>query len=348
MAQGHGPVPGRPEFRTRAGPGACRTMRTSHGALVVPLRPVEERFARALPGQLQQMTTAVYVLDGAGLRDTAGRLDFPAVRGHLTWWLRAHEYNATRLVSSALGLTPPAWVSAAEPLDRAIELWPHPCGAAEVDSVVAALQQVPIALRTSPVHVTVVDAPAGPVVLVLRASHAWTDGLLGLHILQQLTGGQPGPLHTPPHDPPVTGPLGPVALALSLLRMWWADQPSWRAAARSWLSRSPKDRARRVLGRQRWTLTLSLARLRRSAVPVTPELGLHRLELPLDTVSRYARACGGNGDERPARAGVPPGAAAAGGQAGGGAPRPPAPPSPPPAPPRPAPHPHPGGSGRGR
>ncbi|MCZ2803683.1 hypothetical protein O2W18_01030 [Modestobacter sp. VKM Ac-2983] len=266
--------------------------------VVQPLGPVEERFLRTLPGRPQHMTSCVYVLDGAGLRDAQGRLDFPALRRHLVWWGGGAPYRSTRLAPSLLGLTPPAWVSSAgRGLESAVRLWPRPCAVADLADVVAECHLTPVDLRVAPWLWTVVDDPAGPVGIVFQAHHAWADGMLSLQMLSGSMTAVPGSLQAPPVSLPSGRPLGAVGVAVELLRRWWADQPTWRAAARSWSARPLGARVRRVLGRQRWALAQLLDRRRPPTGPVSAALAFRWRELPLSTVSRLARENGGNVNE---------------------------------------------------
>ncbi len=262
------------------------------GAVVLPLRPVEEAFLRTLPGHPQRIVTAVYVLDGSGLRHPDGRLDVDGVRAHLAWWIREDPTGSTRLVRPLLGLAAPAWVSTDDPLDRAISLWPSPVPAEGIDAIAAGLQQVPLDVRVCPIHATVLDCTDGRVGLVIRAHHSWADGVAGSRTLQILTSPEPGPLRRPPEGPPPVGPDGPVRLPLALLRTWWRAQPDAGAALRAWRRRPLSGRVRRVLGRQRWTL-LHVATSVGARTRPAEDWAVRRVELPAREVSAAARALGG-------------------------------------------------------
>jgi hypothetical protein len=258
------------------------------------LRPVEERFVRALPGQAGQQAAALFVVDGGPLRDARGRLDVDGIRRHGMWWLRAHPSHATRLASSPFGLVPPAWVSSDRPVDLAVVFWPQPCAEADFDTVVADLHRRPIDVATSPLTLTVLDDPAGPVGLVVVAHHAFTDGVAGVPVLQRLASSTSGPLRVPPDAPPRTGRTGPITLPVLVAARWWRRQPSVGAALRSWRSTPLTGRLRRMLGRQRWAARFALARLSRTPGTPRPAAAFRRIELPLDVVRPRAKAAGGN------------------------------------------------------
>ena len=266
--------------------------RTSAPALV-PLKPVEERFLRTLPGAPQVLATAVVVVDATLLRNAAGDLDRAALLGHLREWWSSDPRMALRLVPSPTGLVPPAWApSSADPL-RAVTVRPQPFRLADLDDVVAQLQLQPVDLSVAPLHVTVLDDPAGPLALVVRGHHAWTDGAFGRTVVERLLSTEPGPLRSP--APSGAAPADPGALLMAwaapllLLQQWWSQQPGARAAVRAWAQRPLSGRVRRVLGRHRW----ALERRRRRAAPPDPR-AVRRLELEIGAVRRHARLLGGN------------------------------------------------------
>ncbi|MCZ2822758.1 glycosyltransferase [Modestobacter sp. VKM Ac-2977] len=261
---------------------------------LIPLRPVEERFLRTPPGQPEQVTTALYVTDGVGMRLDDGQLDTAGIHRHITAWGHSNPHLMLQLATTWHGLTPPVWVTAAGVPGSAIDVWPQPVPAADVDDVAAALQLAPLDVTALGWHVTVLDDPAGPVAFVIRGHHAWTDGAMGLRVLSTLTAPEARPLgELPVHTAP-PGPSGPVALPLALLRRWWGRQPGPSAAVRSWRAKPLAGRVRRVLGRHRWNMTLARHLDDRQA---TVQRAFTRIELPLTEVRSHAKACGGNINE---------------------------------------------------
>ena len=262
---------------------------------LTPLSPVEERFLRTAPGAPQVLATAVVVVDGAALRGPDGVLDRAALLDHLREWGASDPRMTVRLVPSPTGLVPPAWAPSTAVFDRAVAFSTDPFRLADLDGVAAELQLAPLDLSVAPVHATVLDDPSGPVALVIRGHHAWTDGAFGRTVVERLLAPESGPLRSPAtaaagRRPPRADALLPWLAPVLLLRQWWDEQPGAREAARAWAARPLSGRVRRFLGRHRWALSQH-----RSSRPAPREgRGVRRVELQIDDVRGRARLLGGN------------------------------------------------------
>lgn len=195
----------------------------------------------------------LYIVDGAPLRSSDGRLDRERIMRRIEASVRGIPYFRLRLMRSLLGLTPPAWV-----LDEDFDIGRHVSFSDEVEVLSGArlphltgLAEGLLSLQHPLWRMRLTELANGDVALGMVAHHVSGDGFSSVRVFSQMmdkAADAPEPRSPDPLSS-VRAPRWRGELLWVALRSWLQNQSSPSAAWQGYWSTPFYKRFRRVGGR---------------------------------------------------------------------------------------------------
>ncbi|CAN5275863.1 hypothetical protein BH11ACT2_BH11ACT2_17000 [soil metagenome] len=227
------------------------------------MKTLDEKFIASALMFEEAMLVASVVVDGSQVRGAGGQIDRERLRRIVARAISNTPSLRLRLRNTPLGVTAPAWVDSGDPsldyhLRFSCDLPPH-----ELSEGAALSGRANGEMRLDkPLwDVLVTELEADDVSIIIRAHHAFGDGMYGLRILDAMTEDAPFDPETADIAPsaqraPTTG----AGILLAAYRDWLAEFPFGRVA---WGEYWRKPFLKRM---KRWVGRMLRGRRRRSAL----------------------------------------------------------------------------------
>lgn len=216
------------------------------------MKTLDEKFiATALMFEEAVLAASVEV-DGAMVRTTSGAIDRDRIERIVARAINTTPSLRLRLRNTPLGVTAPAWVDAGAPaLDYHLRYADTtPATGLSDGALLSGRGSGPMRLDKPLWDVRVADLESGDVSVIIRAHHAFGDGMYGLRILDAMSESEPfDPSSNEVDASTVSAPSTGVGVLLEAYRAWLADFPLGPAAWKEYWRKPFLNRMKRWGGR---------------------------------------------------------------------------------------------------